>query len=287
MKFSIILPPHFESRDIRSLLETHWLVPRKIRHFLRIRKNVLVNGEVKMFHEFVQAGDEVTLIFEASDYSKPEILPGDKKLIQTVFEDEHLIIVEKPAKMKTHPNQPEEDDTLLNHLADYLIEKNQIPYVVHRLDKETSGLILFAKNPFILPILGRMMEQKSIKRIYQAIVQGEIKQESLTIIKKIGRNRHDKRKRIIDNRRGQYAETKVYVNKRTKQQSFLACSLATGRTHQIRVHLESIGHPVISDPLYHPSFFNEPRLMLHARELSFVHPLTEEYIRAQSNFSLW
>ena len=98
--------------------------------------------------------------------------------MKVLYEDEHLMIVNKPYGIKTHPNQPQETDTLLNHVAAYLAEKNQVPYVVHRLDKETSGAIVFAKNPFVLPILGRLLETKQIYRQYQAIVAGHFSQKS-------------------------------------------------------------------------------------------------------------
>ncbi|MDR0920880.1 MAG: RluA family pseudouridine synthase [Lactobacillales bacterium] len=280
MQYTIPLPENFQKKTIRELLENDWLVPRKVRHFLRTRKNVAVNGEVKMFHEEVQAGDKVTLTFEEADYPSPSILFGDKRKVEILYEDEHLLIANKPVGMKTHPNQPDETDTLLNHLADYLKDKGEIPYVVHRLDKETSGAVLFSKNPVILPILGRMLEKKEIHRKYQAVVQGKLSKNHLTINKKIGRDRHDRRKRIIDERKGATAITHVTVNQYdpTQNRSMLTLVLDTGRTHQIRVHLLSIGHPIIGDPLY--SKKSAPRLMLHAETLYFTHPFTLEKIEA-------
>lgn len=159
MKFTITLPANSPTKTVKELLEEDWLVPRKVRHFIRTRKGILVNGKFCHFQEQVRGNDEITLVIEDNDYPKRAIQLGNKKLITVLYEDEHLIIVNKPAGMKTHPNQPDETDTLLNHLAAYLSPDNQ-PHVVHRLDKETSGAILFAKNQFILPILGRMLEKK-------------------------------------------------------------------------------------------------------------------------------
>ena len=105
--------------------------------------------------------------------------------MKVLYEDEHLMIVNKPYGIKTHPNQPQETDTLLNHVAAYLAEKNQVPYVVHRLDKETSGAIVFAKNPFVLPILGRLLETKQIYRQYQAIVAGHFNQKNRQSISRL------------------------------------------------------------------------------------------------------
>lgn len=283
MNFTITLPDHFTEMSVKDLLEQEWLVPRKVRHFIRTRKGILINGNACHFQSLVHAGDHITVVLEASDYLERQILLGDKKAIKVLYEDEHLIIVNKPYGMKTHPNQPNERDTLLNHLADYLAPNSQ-PHVVHRLDKETSGAILFAKNPFVLPILGRLLEQKKIYRRYQAIVHGSIKKD-LTINKKIGRDRHDRRKRRIDPKGGKTAITHVSIAKQLPKQTAVFCQLETGRTHQIRVHLASIGHPLVGDPLYS----NQPqgRLMLHAYELHLLHPFTNQEIAVQALPGLW
>ncbi|MGY3765510.1 RluA family pseudouridine synthase [Vagococcus vulneris] len=275
MKLSITLSPHYQPTAIRDLLENEWLIPRKTRHFLRIRKNVTRNGKTAMFHDMAYPGDIITLTFEAADYTQPLIHPGKAKIINILWEDEHIIIVDKPAGVKTHPNQPDEKNTLLNDLAAYLSPQNQLPYVVHRLDKETSGAILFAKNPIILPVLGRMLEQKKIQRTYEAEIVGHLPQKTIIIDKPIGRHRHDRRKRVIDQKGGQRAITHVTEEAINSETSWVTCQLDTGRTHQIRVHLSSIGHPIVGDPLYQQQGKTAPRLQLHAKELSLIHPFTK------------
>lgn len=284
MEYSITLPASQQPMTIRDLLEKEWLVPRKVRHFLRIRKNVLLNNELAMFHQEVYAGDTLTLRLEETDYTYQEIHLGNKKNIHPLFEDEHIILVNKPAGVKTHPNQPDETDTLLNDLAAYLAEKKQRAYVVHRLDKETSGVILFAKNPLVLPILGRLLEQKAIYRRYQAVVWGKFNKDT-TIHKKIGRDRHDRRKRVIDERKGKTAITHVDVHAVHQKTSEIYCVLDTGRTHQIRVHLASVGHPIVGDPLYQTK--KGPRLLLHAYEMFLVHPFTKEQMHIVATPGLW
>ncbi|MGG5317496.1 RluA family pseudouridine synthase [Enterococcus sp. AZ072] len=283
MKFTITLPANSPTKTVKELLEEDWLVPRKVRHFIRTRKGILVNGKFCHFQEQVRGNDEITLVIEDNDYPKRAIQLGNKKLITVLYEDEHLIIVNKPAGMKTHPNQPDETDTLLNHLAAYLSPDNQ-PHVVHRLDKETSGAILFAKNQFILPILGRMLEKKEIYRRYQAIVHGQLTKD-LTINKKIGRDRHDRRKRRIDLKTGKSAITHVSIAQPLGKNTAIYCRLDTGRTHQIRVHLASLGHPLVGDPLY--SKDSNSRLMLHAYELHLIQPFTKKKITVSALPGLW
>lgn len=265
------LNPYPDS-SVKTLLEEHLLMPRKVRHFLRIRKTILVNGQDVTWQTLVKTGDHIQLTFAPEDYPQKDITWGDPKLVDCLYQDQHLIIVNKPEGMKTHGNQPDEI-ALLNHVSAYI---NQTAYIVHRLDMETSGAILFAKNPFILPILNRLLENKYIQREYWALVEGLVSQKQVCYRDRIGRHRHDRRKRVVDKRQGLAATTIVTRLKHYANTSLVNCQLKTGRTHQIRVHLSHHGHAILGDPLYSKSAAG--RLMLHAHKLSLTHPLTLEKI---------
>ena len=272
MKFTFTLPVSLPQMTVKQLLEEQLLIPRKIRHFLRIKKHILINQEEVHWNKMVNPEDVCQLTFDEEDYPPKEILWGNLDLVQEIYQDQHLIIVNKPEGMKTHGNQPGEI-ALLNHVSAYV---GQNCYVVHRLDMETSGLVLFAKNPFILPILNRLLEKKDIAREYWALVEGQVGSKELVFRDKIGRDRHDRRKRIVDEKNGQYAETHISRLKQFPNKTTLVrCKLKTGRTHQIRVHLSHHKHPILGDPLYN-SKSRTSRLMLHAFRLSFTHPLTLE-----------
>ena len=272
MKFTFTLPELLPPMTVKQLLEEQLLIPRKIRHFLRIKKNILINQEEVHWNQIVQSGDVCQLTFDEEDYPKKEIPWGNPALVQEIYQDQHLIVVNKPEGIKTHGNHPNEI-ALLNHVSAYV---GQTCYVVHRLDMETSGLVLFAKNPFILPILNRLLEKKEISREYWALVDGNTNSKELVFKDNIGRDRHDRRKRVVEPKNGQYAETHVSRLKQFQNKtSLVRCRLKTGRTHQIRVHLSHHQFPIIGDPLYNSKSVCS-RLMLHAYRLSFTHPLILE-----------
>lgn len=272
MKYTIPIPPTLPQMTVKELLEDYFLIPRKTRHFLRTKKHVHLNNQPIHWQSIISAGDLLELTFDVEDYPEKHITFGEPRLVDCLYQDEHLIIVNKAEGMKTHGNEPNEI-ALLNHVSAFV---GQTCYVVHRLDKETSGAVLFAKNPFILPILNRLLEDKKIARQYLALCQGGFEQKKLTYRDKIGHHRHDRRKRRVDSRHGQSATTHIRWLKKFGTNSLVECQLETGRTHQIRVHLSHHGHPIIGDPLYHPQ--KGERLMLHAQKLSLVHPLTLENI---------
>lgn len=272
---------------LTDYLKEELLLPRKVRHFLRTRKQVLCNGKTLSFHEEVKNGDILTLNFLDSDYPQPTILLGEKNNLNICYEDEHLLVVDKPAGQKTHPNEPTENNTLLNDAAAYLALEKKHPYILHRLDKETSGLVLLAKDPVVLPILGRMLEKREIHREYEALASGKILEKKMTINQPIGRNRHDRRKRRIDLQHGQTAITHVKVVKTLADKTAIECLLDTGRTHQIRVHLASIGHPLVGDPLYNPQVKKGEKLALRGVALTFLHPFTQEKLRITTPFHLF
>lgn len=272
MQFTISIPKNFPAMTVKEALEDYFLIPRKIRHFLRTKKHVRVNNQTVNWQSPIVAGDLLELRFDTEDYPEKRLPLGDATLVEELYQDEHLIIVNKPEGMKTHGNEPTEI-ALLNHVSSYV---GQTCYVVHRLDMETSGAILFAKNPFILPILNRLLEDKRISREYLALCQGHPKQDNMTVRHKLGRDRYDRRKRIVDSRKGKAAITHVRLLEKIGPNSMVACQLETGRTHQIRVHLAYEGHALLGDPLY--SKKSAPRLMLHAQKLSLTHPFTLEDI---------
>lgn len=276
MKIVIRIPQTFPPLTVKEALEDYFLIPRKIRHFLRTKKHVRINGELINWQSSVIAGDLLELIFDEEDYPEKLIPMGEGDLVEELYQDEHLIIVNKPEGMKTHGNEPNEI-ALLNHVSSYV---GQTCHVVHRLDRETSGAILFAKNPFILPILNRLLEDKLIYRDYLALCQRQIKKNVWTITDKIGRDRHDRRKRVVNNHGGKEALTQISPLAIIGKNSLISCRLQTGRTHQIRVHLAHHGHALLGDPLY--SKVPAPRLMLHAQKLSLTHPLTLENISVEA-----
>ncbi|NHI72644.1 RluA family pseudouridine synthase [Lactococcus garvieae] len=272
MKFSLILPKNIKKQSVSHLLEHTWLIPRKQRHLLRTKKHVFRNGRLVNWEEHVEPQDEITLIFDVGDFKLLDVPEGNPQLAHILYEDEHLVIVNKPEGMKTHGNTSEEI-ALQNHVAARL--KHPV-HVVHRLDTETSGAVLFAKNQLILPILGKMFEENKIHRSYLALIQGYFNEKSLILNKNIGRNRHN-RKKYITSENGKRAITHATVLEKGRRNSLVSCTLDTGRTHQIRVHLSSEGHPIIGDPLYNSALKNQ-RMMLHAEKIYFTHPFTEESI---------
>ncbi|MBJ8326396.1 RluA family pseudouridine synthase [Streptococcus pacificus] len=278
MTLKISFTNHYGQVTVKKLLEEKCLIPRKIRHFLRMKKHVLINGKPVHWQELVEEKDQVLLLFDEEDYPEKTIPFGQKELVDCLYEDEHLIIVNKPEGMKTHGNEPTEI-ALLNHVSAFV---GQTCYVIHRLDMETSGLVMFAKNPFILPILNRLLEQKKIKRDYLALVTNHFPEKKITFKDKIGRHRHDRRKRVVDEKNGKKAITIVKPLKYLPKTTLLSCQLETGRTHQIRVHLAHHHFPIIGDPLYHPKN-SAKRLMLHAYRLHFTHPLTLETISVKGD----
>lgn len=279
----IIIPEKWAGLTLEELFRSIWHAPKKQTHQLRMEKGVLINGEpapwTKPLHQ-----DALLRIrfFTEADFG---VLPCPYD-IDILFEDDHLLVVNKPAGMDTHPNAPEETGTLANALAFYLQTKGELRQIkhVHRLDRDTTGAILFAKHPFAGSMLDQMLEKREIKRTYLAIVHGTLTKHKGTINEPIGRDRHHPVRRRVSPK-GQHAVTHYEVVKidQQKKRTIIKCQLATGRTHQIRVHLSHIGHPLCGDMLYggNPVF---KRQALHAVKLEFTHPFTEEKIICHAPF---
>ena len=271
MQLAITLPKSWPKMTLKQALEEYLLIPRKTRHILRTQKKLLVNGQALHWQEEIGPGDHLEFFFDPGDYPEKKLPAGDANQVDILYEDLYLVVVNKPEGMKTHANQPGEI-ALLNHVSTAL---GQTCYVVHRLDKETSGAIVFAKHPFVLPLLNRLLENRQISRRYWAVVQGDMKPREGWIHLPIGKDRHDQRKRRVSPQ-GQVAKTHYEIIRKLGPYSLVDCSLETGRTHQIRVHLSHQGHPIVGDPLYKGR--PHSRLLLHAHHLSLMHPILFEQL---------
>lgn len=257
-----------------------WLLPQRIRGALRIKKNYLVNGNEVPTNYELQINDQLILRFDQEDFrtSESHYPPNGAQRVMIVFESEDFVIVNKPAGMKMHPHSLTENDTLLNYLAADFSERRLVsagvaarPYMVHRLDRETSGAVIVAKNPIIVPILNRMLADKKIKRTYLAWVNGKMTGNSGTINAPIGVDLDDDRKRMVNGNDEQLAITHWTQVHTVFQKTLLRLQLETGRMHQIRVHLAAIGHPIIGDSLY-GSTVGTVRMMLHATSIELTIP---------------
>jgi 23S rRNA pseudouridine1911/1915/1917 synthase len=281
--YNITILPEWAGLSIKDLL-TQWRVPKRVRGALRMRYGFIINGRSEPGYRQVSAGDQVTLTFYATDFrtSTSVYSPNDEQSVTILYENEDLVVTVKPAEMKMHPHSPTETDTILNYLAaDFkqrgLQSRGQPaqPFMVHRLDRATSGVVLVAKNPVVVPMLDSFLADKTIQRTYYAWVSGQVTATAGTITAPIGIHPGDDRLRVIDETTGLSARTDWQIIEHAADKTLLAVQLATGRTHQIRVHLQSIGHPIIGDEWYNPT---QPadRLMLHAKTIAFPVPFTTQ-----------
>lgn len=243
--------------------------------------NVLVNGGPVRKNYKTQTGDELTIT--PPDVEEIPLLPQDIPL-DVVFEDDDVIVVNKPRGMVVHPAPGHPDGTLVNallfHCGDSLsgIGGEKRPGIVHRIDMDTSGLIIAAKNDFAHQKLSAQLSDHSMFRIYECIVYGGMRDDSGTVSAPIGRHPVDRKRMAVTARGGREAVTHWEVIARYAGFTHMRCRLETGRTHQIRVHMEYIGHPIAGDLVYGRKKAEKglSGQCLHARELRFIHPRTDE-----------
>ena len=223
------------------------------------------------------------------DGNRPAVVRVRTRLA-VLHEDAHVILVGKPAGLLTLPTESREKETLLSRVNEYLLHRfKKRPYagVVHRLDKETSGVLVFARNRAVLGKLQELFRRHDVEREYVALVEGRVSADSGTLSADLVRDRGDRRRGVArPGEKGLRAVTHYRVLERLPGATLLSVRLETGRTHQIRVHLASAGHPVVGDAVYRPRHspppsVAAPRQMLHARSLGFRHPETGQMVRAE------
>ncbi len=244
---------------------------------------VTVNGRtVTKAGYALAAGDIVTLPLDVPRVDTESRPIAEAIPIHVVYEDSHLLVVEKPTGMVVHPSPGHAQGTLVNALlahTDELAEAASTrPGILHRLDRDTSGLLLVAKDDATLAALGEQMRARTITKVYLALIEGALEPPNGSIEAPIGRDpRHRLRMAIVTNG-GRAARTIFETEQRFPGRSLMRVTLVTGRTHQIRVHFAAIGHPVVGDALYGDIARQPqpPRLFLHATHLAFTHPVTDE-----------
>lgn len=248
-------------------------------------EKVLINGNTKKGSYKLKLNDEVEV--EIPENEKLDVEPENIP-IDIVYEDRDVIVVNKAQGMVVHPAPGNYSGTLVNALLYHCTDLSGIngvlrPGIVHRIDKDTSGILVVAKNDMAHKKLAEQLKEHSMNRIYNALVEGVLKEDTGTIDKPLGRHPNQRIKMAVV-KDGRRAVTHYKVLNRYKNNTLIECKLETGRTHQIRVHMSSIGHPIVGDPVYGFSKqkFKLEGQMLHAKKLGFIHPSTNKYMEFDS-----
>lgn len=255
-----------------------------------LAKDLIEEGNIKVNSQIVKAkylpllNDEIT--YEEKE-AKPLDLEAEDLGINVIYEDDDVAVVYKPEGMVVHPANGNENGTLVNGLLHEIEFNDSIndvkrPGIVHRIDKDTSGLLMIAKNDLAVKSLEAQLKVHSCNRTYVALVYGEIAEDHGRIIAPIGRDPEDRKKMAVV-AGGKDSITNFKVLERFKGYTLVECRLETGRTHQIRVHMKYIGHPLVGDKVYGPKkVIGEHGQFLHAKTIGFMHPRTGEYLEFSS-----
>ncbi|MBE5913641.1 MAG: RluA family pseudouridine synthase [Pseudobutyrivibrio ruminis] len=262
--------------SIDKYLKAHGYSSANITAIKKMPNNVVIDGEWVHMNRKLQAGEILTVNISEDDSS--EKIPPVKMDLDIVYEDEDIIVINKPAGLPIHPSLNHYEDSLANGLAYYYEAQNK-PFIfrcANRLDKNTSGLTVIAKHLVSGNILSTMVKNREFHREYYAIVRGHLDEPEGTIDAPIGRVDDSIITRQVDFENGERAITHYKVIDEKKGHSLISIHLETGRTHQIRVHFKYIGHPLIGDHLYNPDFEYMARQALHSHKISFIHPITKK-----------
>jgi len=246
-----------------------------------LEKNcVLLNGEIAKQSDKVKQNDKIELL----EFKEEEIdLTGENIPIEIVYETENIILVNKPSGLVVHPGSGNKKGTLVNAVLYHTKELSDCngmerPGIVHRIDKDTSGLIVIAKNNKAHQILSEQFKNHTIERKYTALVKGILKHNHITIDAPIGRDEINRKKMTVTEKNSKHAVTHINVLKRYDGYTLVECLLETGRTHQIRVHMSYIGYPVFNDPVYSKEVIEGFGQFLHSSEITLEEQITKEKI---------
>ena len=279
---SLKVGEHQNGNSLSQFLKDEVSASKPIIHFWMEHQKVRLNQKPAHHAAKVSTGDQILIdLFETEE---SDVTPEYGEL-EVLFEDEHLLVVQKPAGRPTHPNEKGQTGTLANLVAFHFQANGEEKRVrhIHRLDQDTSGTVIFAKHRLAHAVLDQMLSKKAINRTYLAIAQGLFKKKKGTIKAAIGRDKHHAVRRRVSPT-GQSAKTHYevfYLNKRL-QVTAVKLRLETGRTHQIRVHLSSLGHPLAGDTLYGGKRDLINRCALHAKQVDMNHPFTGEKLTIEA-----
>lgn len=255
--------------------------------------NLIDNGEISVNNKSIAKNYKLRL-YDIINVTIPDPVPYEAKAenipLDIIYEDNDLLVVNKPKGMVVHPAAGNYEGTLVNallyHCGDSLSGINGVlrPGIVHRIDKNTSGLLIVAKNDISHKKLAEQIKEHSFTREYEAVVVGSIKEDKGTVNAPIGRHHIDRKRMTVTERNSKNAVTHFEVISRYKGYTHIKCILETGRTHQIRVHMAYLGHPVSGDDVYGVKNEKVPFIgqCLHARKIGFIHPTTNKYLEFSS-----